>query len=64
METGEKDIIFRHTLQPGEFIFQADTRDEHVFGTDLWHHVTPFRVTDKSKGEGWRDIIGLDINVV
>ncbi len=63
MTTGNKDTIFSHILQPGEFIFQADSRDEDYFGTDLWHHVTPFYVADDQQGEGWRDIIGLDIDV-
>lgn len=59
----KKEIIFRHTLRPGQFVFQADTRDEIVYGTDLWHHVTPFYLSKKEKGEGWRDIIGFDIMV-
>jgi len=59
----KKEIIFRHTLRPGGFVFQADTRDEIVYGTDLWHHVTPFYLAKKEKGEGWRDIIGFDIMV-
>ena len=58
---GKKEIILRHTLQPGEFAFQADTGEEAIFGNDLWHHVTPFHQTDAQQGEGWRDIIGLDI---
>lgn len=61
---GKKEIIYRHTLQPGEFVFQADTRDEIIYGTDLWHHVTPFYIKDPKSGEAWRDIIGLDINVI
>jgi len=60
---GSKELIYSHTLQPGEFIFQADSRDEDIYGTDLWHHVTPFVVDDLSQGYGWRDIIGFDINV-
>ena len=63
-EKGKKEIIFHHTLAPGEFVFQADSRDEMTHGTDLWHHVTPFYPADKSIPEGWRDIIGFDINVV
>ncbi len=59
----KKEIIFRHTLKPGEFIFQADSRDEIVYGTDLWHHVTPFYLANKANGEGWRDIIGFDLMV-
>ena len=58
---GKKEIILRHILQPGEFAFQADTGEEKIFGNDLWHHVTPFHKTDKQKGDGWRDIIGLDV---
>ncbi len=58
---GKKEIILRRILQPGEFAFQADTGEEKVFGNDLWHHVTPFHKTDKKKGDGWRDIIGLDL---
>jgi len=58
---GKKEIILKHILQPGEFAFQADTGEEKVFGNDLWHHVTPFYKTDKKKGDGWRDIIGLDV---
>jgi len=61
LEDGSKEIIFKHTLQPGEFVFQADTGEEHIYGNDLWHHVTPFSIDDASKGEGWRDIIGFDI---
>ncbi len=64
LENGKKEIIFRHTLQPGEFVFQADTRDELTYGTDLWHHVTPFHIVDPEKAEAWRDIIGFDINVL
>ncbi len=64
LEDGSKEIIFSHTLQPGEFIFQGDSRDEIIHGTDLWHHVTPFALDDEHVGEGWRDIIGFDINVV
>ena len=59
----KKETILKYTLQPGEFAFQADTGEELTFGNDLWHHVTPFSVADKSKGEGWRDIIGFDIVV-
>ena len=61
LNNGKKEIILNHTLQPGEFAFQADTNEELTFGNDLWHHVTPFSVKDQSKGKGWRDIIGFDI---
>ncbi len=63
LDSGEKEIIFRHTLEPGEFIFQGDSKDEIIHGTDLWHHVTPFALDDEKLNEGWRDIIGFDINV-
>ena len=57
----KKALLLTYTLQPGEFAFQADTGEEKVFGNDLWHHVTPFHLTDAKKKEGWRDIIGLDV---
>lgn len=60
-KNGKKEIILNRILEPGEFAFQADTGEELTFGNDLWHHVTPFSVADKKKGEGWRDIIGFDI---
>ena len=59
-----KEIIFQHKLAEGEFIFQGDSKDEIIHGTDLWHHVTPFSIADPEIGEGWRDIIGFDINIV
>lgn len=64
LEDGTKEIIFRHRLLEGEFIFQGDSKDEIIHGTDLWHHVTPFALDDESLGEGWRDIIGFDIDIV
>jgi len=63
-ESGKKEIIYRHILQPGEFIFQADSRDELIYGNDLWHHITPFHIADADGEESWRDIIGFDINVI
>lgn len=63
LSDNRKELILRHTLQPGEFAFQADTGEELIFGNDLWHHVTPFHLTDPSAGEGWRDIIGFDIEI-
>lgn len=63
VKSGKKEVIYQHTLQPGEFVFQADTGEELIYGNDLWHHVTPFHVADPKKGEGWRDIIGFDIMV-
>ena len=64
LPNGKKEVIYKRILQPGEFAFQADTGEEKTYGNDLWHHVTPFYVVDKSKRDGWRDIIGFDINVV
>jgi|GEM_PF-1685179 len=61
---GSKEIIYSRILQPGEFVFQADTGDEKTYGNDLWHHVTPFFVDAEDQEEGWRDIIGFDINIV
>lgn len=61
---GNKELIYHHALQPGEFAFQSDTRDEFIHGTDLWHHVTPIRTADPALGEGWRELIGFDINVI
>lgn len=55
-------VIFEHELQPGEFLFQADTGEEKHYGNDLWHYVTPFYLVDETK-EAWRDIIGLDVVV-
>ncbi len=63
LDDGTKEVIFSHRLLEGEFIFQGDSKDEIIHGTDLWHHVTPFALDDESQGEGWRDIIGFDINV-
>lgn len=63
LENGKKVVIYKHTLKPGEFVFQADSGDELTYGTDLWHHVTPFHIANPKKGEGWRDIIGFDIEV-
>ena len=60
---GKKEIVFKRTLAPGEFVFQADTGEELIYGNDLWHHVTPFHIADESKGEAWRDIIGFDLIV-
>ena len=64
LDNNKMEIVFKHTLQPGEFIFQADTGEEKIYGNDLWHHVTPFSIDDTSKGEGWRDIIGFDIVIM
>jgi len=62
MADGTMPAIFEHELQPGEFLFQADTGEEKHYGNDLWHYVTPFYLVDETK-EAWRDIIGLDVVV-
>jgi hypothetical protein len=49
-------VVLRHTLQPGEGIFQADA------GSPLWHDVTP--VVASGEGEGVRSLFGLDIRIV
>lgn len=64
LEDGTKENIFSHRLLEGEFIFQGDSKDEIIHGTDLWHHITPFALDNETLGEGWRDIIGFDINVI
>ncbi len=63
-EDGSREKIFTRELAPGEFIFQADTGEEKIYGNDLWHHVTPFHPANPRQGEGWRDIIGFDINIL
>lgn len=60
---GSKELIYTHELQPGEFIFQADTGEEKTFGNDLWHHVTAMRPLDENV-PGIRDIIGFDIDII
>lgn len=59
---GELVNIFERELQPGEFLFQADTGEEKHYGNDLWHYVTPFYVEPTAQ-EAWRNIIGLDIMI-
>ena len=63
LENGSMVTLFERELQPGEFLFQADTGEEKHYGNDLWHYVTPFYV-DNPKEESWRDIIGLDVEVI
>ena len=60
LSNGERIPLFKRILKAGEFVFQADTREEVVYGNDLWHHVTPFSVVEPNI-PGWRDIIGFDI---
>lgn len=58
-----KNLIFEKELNPGEFIFQADTGEEYTFGNDLWHYVTPAE-PDNINEIGIRDIIGFDIDLL
>ena len=60
LENGSMINLFNRELQPGEFLFQADTGEEKHYGNDLWHYVTPFYV-ERPGEESWRDIIGLDL---
>lgn len=60
LDDGSMVKIFERELQPGEFLFQADTGEEKHYGNDLWHYVTPFYVQTPGL-ESWRDIIGLDL---
>ncbi|WP_299312734.1 2OG-Fe dioxygenase family protein [uncultured Aquimarina sp.] len=57
------ELIFKKVLEPGEFIFQADTGEEFTFGNDLWHYVTPIEPEDISNS-GIRDIIGFDMDIL
>ncbi|MDH7447734.1 2OG-Fe dioxygenase family protein [Aquimarina sp. 2201CG14-23] len=61
--SGNNEMIYHNVLQPGEFIFQADTGEEFTFGNDLWHYVTPIEPEDISK-PGIRDIIGFDMDIM
>jgi len=61
--TGSNELIYAKTLQPGEFVFQADTGEEFTFGNDLWHYVTPIEPDDISQ-PGIRDIIGFDMDIL
>lgn len=49
----EGPVVFRHTLQPGEGIFQADQ------GSPLWHLVTPVTIVDHG-APSVRNIFGFD----
>ncbi len=62
MRDGRMVKIFERELQPGEFLFQADTGEEKHYGNDLWHYVTPVVVLDPQK-QGLRDIIGFDVSI-
>ena len=51
--------LWRHTLLPGQGIFQADQ------GTCLWHDVTPIRDDPTTPPpDGNRNTFGFDINVI
>ncbi len=57
-KSGETEYL-RHTLQPGQGIFQADS------GSPLWHDVTPIQPDPTTeKKMGFRDILGLDIYIL
>jgi len=61
--SGANEMIYNKVLEPGEFVFQADTGEEFTFGNDLWHYVTPIEPNDVSK-PGIRDIIGFDMDIL
>ncbi len=61
--SNNQTLIYKTVLQPGEFVFQADTGEELTFGNDLWHNVTAIHPVDTTK-LGIRDIIGFDIDLV
>ncbi len=63
MPDGNSTLLYERELQEGEFLFQADTGEEKIYGNDLWHYITPFYVDDPKK-EAWRDIIGFDIAIL
>ena len=58
---GRRELLHAQVLQPGEFVFQADTGEEDTFGNDLWHDVTPAVAVDPGR-VGYRDIIGVDVD--
>jgi hypothetical protein len=55
-DSDKETVLLRHTLQPGEGLFQADA------GSPLWHDVTPVVATGAEPGV--RSLFGLDIRVV
>lgn len=57
----QQELLYKRTLAAGEFIFQADTGEEHIFGNDLWHNVSAIYPQDNQQ-VATRDIIGLDID--
>jgi spermidine synthase len=57
-DTGQLTEINKTILQPGQYL---DQRDE---GTNLWHDITPFTISDSAENKEYRrDIIGLGIYV-
>ncbi len=57
-DSDKQRVLLEYELQPGEAILQADNN------SPLWHDVTPVTVLDVEKGMGWRNTLGLDINVL
>lgn len=55
-DNDKETVLLRHTLQPGEGLFQADA------GSPLWHDVSP--VVASGETDGVRSLFGLDIRVV
>lgn len=56
---GDLTTLLVHDLKVGEGILQADS------GTDLWHDVTPFSLTEGSSYKmGTRSIFGFDIQII
>ncbi|MGC4046235.1 MAG: 2OG-Fe dioxygenase family protein [Armatimonas sp.] len=55
-DSDKETVLLRHTLQPGEGLFQADA------GSPLWHDVSPVAASGPS--DGVRSLFGLDIRVV
>ena len=53
-----KEILYRTLIEENEFLFQDDKI--------LYHYVTPINYSDQypDKEFGYRDIIGLDINIL
>ena len=54
----KNEVLFSTTLEENEFIFQDDV--------NLRHYVTPIQylLKDSITSHGYRDIIGLDINII
>jgi len=54
----DKNEIYQTILKKNEYIFQNDK--------DLYHYITPIKYNNKNNDDtiGFRDIIGLDINII